>query len=79
VSIDGQALTNAGVLREVLDGHSPGDVVDIRFEQRGIMKTVAVTLAANQRLEVVLYEDAGLPLTEDVRAFRQRWLSGSQP
>jgi predicted metalloprotease with PDZ domain len=79
VSIDGLALTNADVLREVLDGHGPGNVVDIRFEQRRIMKTAAVTLAANQRLEVILYEDAGLPLTEDMQAFRQRWLTGNQP
>jgi predicted metalloprotease with PDZ domain len=79
VTIDGRAFNDAGVLRGVLTAHSPGDSVVVQFEQRGRTKTAVVTLAANQRLEVVTYEDAGVALTEEMQAFRQRWLVGNQP
>jgi predicted metalloprotease with PDZ domain len=79
VTIDGRIFNDAGVLRDVLTAHRPGDTVAVQFEQRGRTKTAAVTLAANQQLEVVTYEDAGLTLTEEMRAFRQRWLGGIQP
>ena len=79
VTIDDRVFNDAGVLREVLITHSPGDTVVIQFEQRGRTRTVSVTLAASQQLEVVTYEDAGLELTEEMRAFRQGWLGGNQP
>jgi predicted metalloprotease with PDZ domain len=74
VSIDGQAITGAAVLREIVGRHSPGDTVQVRFEQRGRTRTVTVTLTVNPQLEVVRYEEAGLELTEEMREFRRRWL-----
>ena len=74
VSIDGQAITGAAVLREIVGRHSPGDTVQLRFEQRGRTRTVTVTFAVNPRLEVVRYEEAGLDMTEEMREFRRRWL-----
>lgn len=74
VSIDGQAITGAAVLREIVGRHSPGDTVQLRFEQRGRTRTVTVTFAVNPQLEVVRYEEAGLDMTEEMREFRRRWL-----
>jgi predicted metalloprotease with PDZ domain len=74
VSIDGQAITGAAVLREIVGRHSPGDTVQVQFEQRGRTRTVTVTLTVNPQLEVVRYEEAGLEVTEEMREFRRRWL-----
>ncbi len=74
VSIDGQAITGAAVLREIVGRHSRGDTVQVRFEQRGRTRTVTVTFAVNPQLEVVKYEEAGLEMTEEMREFRRRWL-----
>ena len=74
VSFDGQAITGAVGLREIVGRNSPGDTVQIRFEQRGRTRTVTVTFAVNPRLEVVRYEEAGLDVTEEMREFRRRWL-----
>ncbi len=74
VSIDGQVITGAAVLREIVGRHSPGDTVQVRFEQRGRTRTVTVTFAFNPQLEVVRYEEAGLEVTEEMREFRRRWL-----
>ncbi len=72
--IDGQAITGAAVLREIVGRHSPGDTVQIQFEQRGRTRTVTMTFAVDPQLEVVRYEEAGLEVTEEMREFRRRWL-----
>ncbi len=61
-------------MREIVGGHSPGDTVQVRFEQRGRTRTVTLTFAVNPQLEVVRYEEAGLEVTEEMQEFRRRWL-----
>jgi S1-C subfamily serine protease len=44
--VDGHAVATAEVLRSVLDGHHPGDIVTVRWtDQSGASRTAKVTLA----------------------------------
>ena len=52
------------------------DQLKITFTSRvGEPKEATLQLIADPRLEVVLYESAGLPLTKKMKAFRADWLS----
>ena len=75
VSIGGQPLSSADQLERLLAGRPPGDTVAIAFEQRGASRTGQLTLAEDDRLEVVAYENAGIALAEDARRFRADWLA----
>jgi predicted metalloprotease with PDZ domain len=74
VSIAGQAATTADAVRTALLAHRPGETVPVEVEQRGVRRTVNVTLVENPAVEVVPYEAAGRPVTDEMRAFRARWL-----
>jgi predicted metalloprotease with PDZ domain len=75
-NLDGQKITTANELAAVLDAHKPGDQLKITFTSRvGEPKEATLQLIADPRLEVVLYESAGLPLTKKMKAFRADWLS----
>lgn len=77
LQLDGHSIQQAEHVAAVLDAHEPGDVIPVVFEQRGRRREARVTLAADDRLEVVTYEEAGLELTPEMREFREEWL-GSQ-
>jgi hypothetical protein len=36
-------------------------------------------MPADNRVEVVTYEEAGLPVTESIQKFRQGWLAPARP
>ncbi len=74
--IDGKKIASLADFRSILNSHKPGDQVTVQFQQRGENKTAQVTLIENPALEVVLFEDAGLTLTKQMKAFRDAWLSG---
>jgi predicted metalloprotease with PDZ domain len=74
VSIGGQPLASAAQLERFLAGRRPGDAAEITFEQRGASRTARLTLAEDDRLEVVAGENVGLPLTDEARRFRAAWL-----
>jgi predicted metalloprotease with PDZ domain len=74
--IDGQKVASDADLAAALARHKPGDSVSIAFVDRtGTTKTASVTLAEDPHLEVVPAETAGAPLTQEIRQFRDRWLS----
>ncbi len=77
VSLGGVALTEAAVLRDILAGHQPGQVLEVLFEQRGTTKTAQLTFAADPQLEVVTYEVAGIEVTDEMRNFRTQWLGAN--
>lgn len=74
LELDGRAIERAEDINAVLDAHEPGDVVAIVFEQRGRRRTTQLTLAADDRFELVTYEAAGLELTPGMRELREDWL-----
>ena len=77
VSLDGRPVATPDSLRAVLDAHAAGDVVPVEFVQRGVRKTVRMTLAENPSMEAVTYESAGMQVTPEMRAFRAAWLASS--
>ena len=75
VSLDGRALTSEAVLAAVLAARRPGQEIAVEYETRGgLRRTGRVTLAEDPALEVVTYEEAGMPVTAAMRAFREGWL-----
>lgn len=79
LALDGKSITTAEDIASVLTARKPGDVVEITFEQRGRTRTVPLTLAEDDRLEVVTYEAAGKSVTKAMRQFRNDWLGSRQP
>jgi predicted metalloprotease with PDZ domain len=77
LTLDGQPLTSDSVFQAVKAAHKPGDVVAVSYQGRGRQSMAQITMPADSRLEVVTYEEAGMPVTEAIRQFRERWLSAS--
>jgi predicted metalloprotease with PDZ domain len=74
LEIDGQPVTGMRAIAPLQAAHQPNDRVAIRYVQRGATKTGTLTFQKNDRLEVVLYEDAGMTVTPAMTAFRKAWL-----
>ncbi|HSH45560.1 MAG TPA: PDZ domain-containing protein, partial [Longimicrobiales bacterium] len=73
LEIAGTAVTDAAALERALDGRAPGDTVMVTFLQTGATKTVRARLLPDPTLELVPFEAAGRPVTDEVRAFREAW------
>jgi predicted metalloprotease with PDZ domain len=77
IELDGTLLRAPDALQKVIAAHKAGDTVTLRYVQRGQMKTTSITFQQDSRLEVVLYEDAGMTVTPEMQAFRNAW-TGTQ-
>jgi len=73
-SLDGTAVASVDEIQEIVARHDPGDFVSITFVSRGRTLGAAVQLAEDATLEVLTYEQAGLPVTEEMRRMRADWL-----
>ena len=73
-SLGGRAIADQAALDAVLAAAKPGDAIPIEFESRGTRQTATLRVAENPAMEAVLFEEAGEPVTEAIRAFRARWL-----
>ena len=74
LTLDGTPLTSDSVWQAIKAAHKPGDVVEVSYRGRGRESMVHATFAADTRLEVVTYEEAGRLVTNDMQKFRQSWL-----
>ena len=75
LTLDGSPLTSDSVWLAVKTAHKPGDVIPVTYRGRGRQSMVQLTVGADTRLEVVTFEEAGRPVTDDMLKFRQSWLS----
>jgi len=75
LSMDGQSLASALAFQNIISSHKPGDQVSIRYQQRGETKTATATLIEDPSLQVVTYEEAGMPVNKKIKAFRDSWLA----
>lgn len=73
-TLNGQAISNARDMQQIVASHEPGDELDITYTSLGDDYEGTVMLAENPELEVLTYEQAGKTLTDEVEAFRQDWL-----
>ncbi|NTW50551.1 MAG: PDZ domain-containing protein, partial [Chlorobiales bacterium] len=74
LSIGEKPISSKEEFDAALEGYSPGDQVILEVEQHAKKDTVAVTLQEDHTLEIVPYEQAGLAVTDEIRAFRECWL-----
>jgi predicted metalloprotease with PDZ domain len=78
IAVNGRAVASADELAAVVSALRPGNLAEITYEQRGVRITRSAAVQEDATLEVVLYENAGLQLTEAMRQFRLAWLGGTQ-
>lgn len=74
VSVDGRPTPDPDALWAVIDAHRAGEAVRVEWMQRGRRRTGQMTLVESPALQVVAYEVAGMPVTAEMRAFREAWL-----
>ena len=75
LTLDGQPLTSDSVFQAVKAAHKPGDAIPVTFQSHGRQSMAHVSMPADSRLEVVTYEEAGMPVTDAIQKFRQSWLA----
>lgn len=74
VSLAGRTVATPADVQDILATHRPGDTLEVTFVQRGQTRTARITLAEDDRLEIVPFEDAGRELDRNTRRFRESWL-----
>jgi predicted metalloprotease with PDZ domain len=72
LSVGGTPVRNARELERALEGHAPGDRVEVVFRSRGRRRSATVALQEDPALRVV---PVARP-TGDEAAFREAWLGG---
>ena len=72
--IDGKRVRNRKQWNRLMGRLRPGEVIEVRYEQRGRQGTARVQTAASPRLEVVSFEEAGRDVPEAALEFRREWL-----
>jgi predicted metalloprotease with PDZ domain len=70
----GQPVKTALDLDGCLDKHTPGSMLKLAVRTRSGNKNLKIPLTEDPSLEIVTYEEAGLPVTPEVKAFREAWL-----
>jgi predicted metalloprotease with PDZ domain len=72
--IDARAVTTQADIDSIAAAHKPGDTVPIEFESRGMSRRETLTVGEDPRLELVPFETTGETVTDEMRAFRSKWL-----
>ena len=73
-SIDGKAVNNRDSLTAIVLSRKVGDVVQLEVTQREQKRTIPMRLIGIPSRQLTTYEKAGLPVTAEMRAFRESWL-----
>ena len=74
VSAGGARVSSAADWGRLIQARKPGDSVPVTFLRRGETVNATLRLIADPRVQAVPAEDAGQPLSDAQRAFRDRWL-----
>jgi predicted metalloprotease with PDZ domain len=74
LSIGGHTLASDDDWQAIKTAGSPGATVDVAYVQRGERKTGRITFVEDPRIQVVTYEEAGMPVTEAMKIFRKNWI-----
>jgi predicted metalloprotease with PDZ domain len=73
--LDGKPVDSDSAFQALKAAHKPGDRIEAQYQSHGMSRTTGVTLAEDPRLEVVTFEEAGIPLSDEARKFRDAWLT----
>ena len=77
VSLGGTRVATAAEVDRALMTRKPGDSLQIVYERRGERVTSILKLVEDPTLELVPGEEAGQPLSEAQRKFRDAWLGSA--
>jgi len=75
LSIDGARVNAPADVQRIIHARRPGDIIAVEFQHRGESRTARIPLIEEARLELVSFENAGRPLTDEMRRFHADWLS----
>jgi predicted metalloprotease with PDZ domain len=71
---DGQSSPKPSDIHTILEKHKPGDVITVEAEQRGLKRTLQITLLEDPSVEVLSYESNGKEVTPEMKKLRMEWL-----
>ncbi|QQS47728.1 MAG: M61 family metallopeptidase [Acidobacteriota bacterium] len=74
LTFDGQAVGKPLDVEAILEKHKPGDSVAVEVMQRGVKRTVQVTLEEDPQIAVAAWETTGRELTPEMKKLREAWL-----
>ena len=74
VALDNRPVFKAGDINDILSIHKPGDALKIQYKHREELKTGTITLGENPVYALVTFEQEGLTVTNEMKAFRNAWL-----
>lgn len=77
IEINQASVKKQSQLDSILKAHLPGDELQILYQHRGETKKTTVKLGQNPAYTVAFMEKEGLLVTDQMLAFRKKWL-GSQ-
>jgi predicted metalloprotease with PDZ domain len=77
-SIDGTRVTSKSSLDAAIARHKVGDVVEVGVVQHRVRRTIPMKLRGQREMKVVTYETARLPITPEIRRFRESWLGSKK-
>jgi predicted metalloprotease with PDZ domain len=75
LTADGRELNSLADLQAIVNTKKPGEKLVITYRNRAGEHQTTITLEEDPTLEVVTYEAAGMPLSQEQLAFRKAWLS----
>ncbi|MFL6446666.1 MAG: M61 family metallopeptidase [Bryobacteraceae bacterium] len=74
LSVDGNAIGSDTTVDNLLSKHKLGDDLTLRVQTRGGERDARVRVAEDPQVEIVTFEEAGLPITPEIKGFREAWL-----
>ncbi len=78
LTIDGAVVETPDAVRAAIAAKRPGDEIRVTWRARSGEREGRVRLMTDPRVEVLLYEDAGLTPTPQQLAFREAWLKSTR-
>jgi predicted metalloprotease with PDZ domain len=77
VTVGGTKVTRAAQVEKLVTSRKPGEPLPVVYERRGMRMSTALKLIDDPRLTLTPVEEAGQPLTDLQRRFREAWLSSA--
>ena len=77
VTVSGTKVTRTGDVEKLIAARKPGEPLPVVYERQGVRTSTALKLVEDPRLDVVPFEDAGQPVSDAQRRFRDAWLSSA--
>lgn len=75
VSLGGRQVVTAADVDAALSGQKPGNTIPAEIVGHDGRRAVTITLAESPQLEIVTFEEAGMPVSDEIRAFRESWMA----